>query len=111
MKRVVDKAVTTVLSLMVQKQYSELETLTNGKRLSAAEIERAIEEYGRKLIMPPHGINIENAIEVKGSSPKIYSVVVALWTIEEGQSDLSVEMTVIDDPNGLQIELDNIHVR
>jgi hypothetical protein len=34
----------------------------------------------------------------------------SLWTVEEGRSDLSLELTVAESGDGYLIEVDDIHV-
>jgi hypothetical protein len=51
-------------------------------------------------------------VEVENSNPKEWSVVAPIYTSEEGCSDLSIELSLIE--NGKEIyksELDNIRVR
>ena len=55
-------------------------------------------------------INID-AIEITEADPKSWSVRYDLWTEEEGRSDLSLEVTLIESDNKLmRVELNNIHV-
>jgi hypothetical protein len=42
--------------------------------------------------------------------PPTWSVRCDLWTVEEGRSDLSLELTVVAAPLGPTIEVDNLHV-
>jgi hypothetical protein len=42
--------------------------------------------------------------------PRRWGVVVDLWTVEEGRSDLTMEPDVIDAPEGLQVRISDIHV-
>ena len=49
MNDTVEQAVTAVMSLLVMRQYDELESLSNGIRLSSGEIAKAISDYGRTL--------------------------------------------------------------
>jgi hypothetical protein len=51
-----------------------------------------------------------NAVEVKNAQPKKWSIAMPLWTHEEGRSDLTMEMTIIEKANGFAIELDDLHV-
>ncbi|XVQ08800.1 DUF7668 domain-containing protein [Spirillospora sp. CA-255316] len=39
-----------------------------------------------------------------------WAVCVPLWTAEEGRSDLTVEATVTEGPDGPRVEVDDIHV-
>ncbi|MEJ2419122.1 MAG: hypothetical protein P8Y45_19780 [Exilibacterium sp.] len=101
-----------IVELLVNKKYQELERLSGGVRLTATEIEQAIYDYDGVLKTPPES-DFENidAIEVTGADPKSWSVRYDLWTEEEGRSDLSLEVTLIESDNELMgVELDNIHV-
>jgi hypothetical protein len=101
-----------IISMLVQADYDGLERLTDSRRLTATEIAEGVREYGRTLIMPPESA-FENldVIEVSGAKPKEWSVNLHLWTVEEGRSDLTLELTLRE--NGKEIydaEIDNIHV-
>jgi hypothetical protein len=106
------EAVDQVIALLVSKRYQELEFLTRGARLPAVEIEAAVTSYGRTLaLLPQSGDRRTDIVELRGSDPPSWSVVQPLRTIEEGWSDLSLELTVMRLPDGtLRIELDDIHV-
>ena len=102
-----------VISLLVAQNYRQANLLTAGVRLSEEEIRGAILEYGRVLVIPPESaFDLMDFGEVKTS--KIFGirqwwVVMDLWTKEEGRSDLSIELTVLEsDP--VTVEIDNIHV-
>ena len=103
--------VNRVFALLVAGKYAELAALTHSKRLSAKEIATAIAEYGKKLITPPEDASrFMNVVEVTNAQPKRWSIVMPLWTQEEGRSDLTLELTVIEHQNDFEIELDDIHV-
>lgn len=98
-------------SLMVNRQYFELEKLTKSARLPATQIKEAVEGYGKTVIAPPSsGYNQIDAVLVKDSHPKTWSLVIPLWTKEEGKSDLSIELTVIETQPDYTVELDDIRV-
>lgn len=104
------RTVTRVVKLLVEGKYGELESLSTGKRLAARDMQKAIEDYGCHLVMPREfeGLNV---IEIKGSVPPQWYVGVNLWTVEEGRSDLTLELTLTDsaEPYYL-VELDDLHV-
>lgn len=103
--------VAQVVKLLVEEKFSELEFLTNGVRLSAEEIKSAILSYKRKLVQPPEdAFDCMDLVEVQNSRPQQFSVRMPLWTVEEGRSDLSVELTLIAQTGDWKIELDDIHV-
>ena len=105
-------AVKTVTDYLAQGEYEELERLSNGIRLKANEIETAVVDYGRKIEPLPDTVYEElDVVEVDGSEPKQWSVNVPVFTFEEGRSDLTLELTIIDSCSGLYtVEVDDLHV-
>jgi len=100
-----------IVGMLVGGDYVALEELSNGIRLSATEMKAAVHEYGRSLCQLPEGdFEAIDVIEVKGEVPATFSVWVGLWTLEEGRSDLSLELTVIDAESDIRFEIDNLHV-
>ncbi len=52
-----------------------------------------------------------DVVPVSGSDPQRWSVVIPLWTREEGRSDLSLEIIVEDSPaQRYPVEVDDLHV-
>jgi hypothetical protein len=104
-------SVRELIELLVSQKYEEIERITRGIRLDAESIDRAITEYGRTLVIPPDTV-FENldVVAVNNSQPAQWSIWMNLWTVEEGKSDLSVQMTLIQQRGGYSIELDGIHV-
>jgi hypothetical protein len=101
-----------VIAWFVSGDFQSIESRSRGVRLSADEMQRAIADYGRTLIMPPDSaFSHVNAIRVSVTSQPTWSVRFDFWTKEEGRSDLSLECTIIDrGSESLNIEIDNIHV-
>ena len=111
MKAVLAPTAMRVMELLAQRDYYGLEALTGGVRLSANEIEQAIRDYGRTVVLPPlAGQDLLDAIEVITAKSETWSVIMPFWTAEEGRSDLSVEMTIVIQDGEATIELDGIHV-
>ncbi|WP_218951148.1 DUF7668 domain-containing protein, partial [Desulfoluna butyratoxydans] len=111
MNELIEDKIKQFYSLLLRKQYREIEKLTQGNNLSAEAIENAISEYECTLV--PYPINVAfDIIEISSSKPKSWSVVAPIYSSEEGFSDLSIELTIIQTTNGhIYVELDNIHVR
>jgi len=101
-----------IVELLVDKKYQEIEQLSGSVRLTAIEVDQAVRDYDAVLVTPPDSdFNNLDAIEITGSNPRSWSVRYDLWTEEEGRSDLSLEVTLIDGDGELMgIALDNIHV-
>lgn len=86
-----------LVKLLVEKKYAEIASLTKNRRLTETQISEAITEYGRILVSPPHSYHEHiDIVPVIDSKPQRWSVDFPLWTLEEGESDLSVEITCID---------------
>lgn len=105
------QSVERVIDMLVKKQYGELAALTGEVRLSTDEIARAIRSYGCTLTYPsPEAFALMTVVPIVTTALPSWSVVVPLWTREEGRSDLSIELRVIQEGDSIQIELDSIHV-
>ena len=99
-----------IVKLPVEADYDGIEYLTDGCRLKAEDISEAISENGESLIMPPETAFDNLDFKIEGKNPSQWSVNINLWTIEEGQSDLTLELTLIDNEKKiLEAEVDNIH--
>lgn len=101
-----------VVELLVAGEYEQLENLTKSRRLSADELRSAVDDYGERLCLPPRHVFEEvDALELTGSIPAKWSVRIDLWSVREGRSDLSLEMTLAAaDGDAMEVEIDNIHV-
>jgi hypothetical protein len=101
-----------IVGLLVRGEYSKLETLSGGVRLSAADVARAVQDYGVQLALPPK--EREPALEVVpvlNSEPPRWSVHVPLWSVQEGPSDLTLELSILERSEGhYQVEIDDLHV-
>jgi len=108
------RTVLQVVGMLVRKDYVGIETLSNGVRLKAEHIEAGVNDYGRTLTDPPECAydNID-VVAVNGRSPAEYSLRFRLFTKEEGQSDLELQATLIDDNAAaeiMRVEIDGILV-
>lgn len=110
MKKIADQ-VRSIINLLALGRFQEIDSLTNGIRLPANQMAEAIAVYGRVLIEPPEeGYELMDVVEVTDVNPRRWSVTMPLWTREEGRSDLTLELTFIEDGDQLHVELDDIHV-
>jgi hypothetical protein len=107
----IQKQVGEIIDLLVKGKFDEIELLTRGARLPAEQIETAIVQYGRTLVAHPvDAFSFMDVIEIRNSSPASWSITMPLWTKEEGRSDLSLELTLVEEDGGFKVELDDIHV-
>ena len=108
----IQTSVVTVVHLLVVGEYDVIESMTHGVRLSAQELRGAVESYGRTLIeLPESELDGLDVVTVEGASVPTLSVVVDLWTEEEGKSDLSLELMLIDRYGGAyEVQVSDLHV-
>jgi len=79
-------------------------------RLSEDELRRAVEDYGRTLVPLPEEAWGLIEIYEQTENPDVSSLDVPLWTIEEGQSDLTLSISVTKSESGISIAVDDLHV-
>ncbi|MQY09634.1 DUF7668 domain-containing protein [Actinomadura macrotermitis] len=88
-------AVRAVIALLVAGEYEELESLTEGRRLSAHQMREALR--GHVLISPPAaalaGLRPAERVPDAGCEHS-YLLDVPLWTAREGRSALSVRLVL-----------------
>lgn len=92
-------AVQIVLGMLAQKQYQALANLTapGADHLQAEDIKRTMESYPGTVRMPDENELKFDVVEVEGVWPRQFSVDAPVFTVEEGRSDLTARMTVIDE--------------
>src|SRR5882757_4969604 len=100
-------AVSITVNLLVRGEYEVLEAATRGRFLSAALLRQAVEDYGRHLVAPPDfawdDLDVVQGVDVQ---PATFHVVFPLWTAEEGASDLTLELRLIEQyPNAFETEI------
>ncbi len=86
--------------MLVAADYQAVEDLTDGRRLAADDLERAVAGSGSPLAPLPAGtLDDLDVVEIESAQPPARSVVVDLWTAE-GRGDLTLELRVQDRPLG-----------
>lgn len=109
------KTLLYVLDLLVRGEYQALETLSRGRRLTAQEMQETVVRWPYRLVMPPDNdlsdIVYGEIKNITGSNPIQWATDVKLWTAEEGWSDLTLSLTLTNEPGDLyDVEIDNLHV-
>lgn len=106
-------AVAMVANLLAAGDYGSVERMTSGRRLSAADLERAVRDYGEKLVrIPSEALDDLEVIAVTGSDPAAFMIDVALWTEQEGRSDLTLSLELVDRYAGAyEISVLDLHVQ
>jgi hypothetical protein len=101
-----------IVALLAEQRYEDVEQLCPGSRVGAQQLKAAVAEYGRTIVpLPQEGISLIDSIPIQNAQPSVWSVVVPLFTREEGRSDLSLELTVTQLQEGsVDIQVDGLHV-
>jgi hypothetical protein len=93
-------------------RYRQLEADGRAGRLGAKGLRFAVERYGRALIPLPAAAfarGLADAVEVT-IRPGQWHVDIDLWTEEEGRSDLTLSLDVIESEDGVLVRADDLHV-
>jgi hypothetical protein len=78
--------------------------------LSASELQETFREYGRTIItLPDEVLNLADVHAVAGQRV-CWAVDVPLWTAEEGRSDMTLSLMISENSDGVQLEIDDLHV-
>jgi hypothetical protein len=106
--RLVSSWLTAFHENLAKKDYNAALTLLDESRLSADGLASVISEYGRKVVLP---VEMElDAVEVLNGVANQWSVYTPIWTMEEGRSDLTLDLTVEVVGERLKVTLNDLHV-
>ncbi len=109
------KTLIYIISLLVDKQYQEIETFTGGRDLDADTIQQIADEWPSPLVMPPSD-SIEDLIYTVQSvsqedGKKSWLIDALLYSELEGRSDLTLQLVIDDAPGELyQVSIDDLGV-
>jgi hypothetical protein len=95
---------------LVAGDYSAVRGDVRIGRLTEEELTRAIAAYGRRLVPLPRGAMDAMDVYPLDSLPGQFAVDVPLWTIEEGRSDLTLSLKVIDRDDFVMVSINDLHV-
>ncbi len=100
----------SLVEALVEGRFDQLERDGRSGRLSSHELKKTLKAYGRTIItLPDEAFGFVDVYSVKGHE-SIWALDVPLWTAEEGRSDLTLSLTVSENQDGVQLEIDDLHV-
>jgi hypothetical protein len=101
-----------LVALLASGDFEKLFHLAPRSRVSTQEIEAVIKQYGRRLLpLPELAFELIDYIAINSTTPPAWSVVVPLFTEEEGRSDLTLELTMVElNTFNYEVQVDDIHV-
>jgi hypothetical protein len=91
----IETAVRIVVDLLVRGRYDVIDHVCPRSAVTGQELKRAVADYGRTLVAPGHEwwatVDVMPFDEGGG-----FHIAAALWTEEEGRSDLTLELRLIE---------------
>ncbi len=100
-----------VADLIADARYEDAVRSCTLSRLSPTDLAAVIEDYGRTFVALPDDFGTcVDSVAIQTTAHPAWSVRAPLWTVEEGRSDLTLEMTIEDRPGQPRIELDDLKV-
>jgi len=103
-------AIRQLVEDLVARRYSFIEADGRIGRLTKDDLTRAITEYGRTLVSLPNDAVDTADVYPLDNTPGGFAVDLPLWTVEEGRSDLTLSLTVVDGDDGPAVSIDDLHV-
>jgi hypothetical protein len=93
----IETAVRVIVDLLVRGQYETVERMTRARRLGADQLAAAISSYGRQLVEPgPSWWDSVTITPIDAADRPEFHVAAPLWTVEEGRSDLTLELRLVE---------------
>jgi hypothetical protein len=100
-----------IIDLLAGGAYAGAVSRCTSSRLSAADLEGVIRDYGRRLVPPPpSAYDAIDVVRIEQRAVPTWSVRMPMWTSEEGRSDLTLELTVALPGPRASVELDDLRV-
>ena len=98
-----------VVDTLVKGHFDQLERDGRSGRLSAHELQEALQAYGRTIIpLPDEAFRLAAVYPITGKTAT-WAIDLPLWTAEEGRSDLTLSLTVSASQHGVHVEIDDLH--
>ncbi|MCW7539771.1 hypothetical protein OOT46_18200 [Aquabacterium sp. A7-Y] len=94
---------------LVGKDYQKIVDKGWIGRLPPQELDAAIAQYGRTLVVPPHDV-LDHADVYELEDGSGWFVDLPLWTAEEGMSDLTLSLSVKTDGRHVLLGISDLHV-
>ena len=110
MSHFLEPIVRSIVSGIVNGRYEVVISECSASRLTHDDLRRVITEYGRTFVEPPPNAYRElDVVRVGVEDQPTWSVWAPLWSIEEGRSDLTLELTIKQEGDRWVVELDDLH--
>ncbi len=100
-----------VVGDLVARRYQELEVDGRAGRVTADELREAVDRYGRTLREPGDEELAQSVHAYPLDASRVdFAVDVDLWTVEEGQSDLTLQLLVSIRDRSAEVAISDLRV-
>jgi len=104
--------ISALSELLAQQDYESFCGFARNSRLTPGGVSRVIRKYRRHLIpLPDVAYKKMEVVPISESIPQRWTVIVPLWTKEEGRSDLSLDITLQNSiGKTYTVDINDLHV-
>lgn len=107
----IKEAILLFVNALADCEYDNAVRLCDRSRLTASDLGNVVSDYGRTVVRPPQNFyKYVDCIAIEGRPEPAWSARVPLWTLEEGRSDLTLELTIVETGGRLLLEIDDLKV-
>lgn len=110
LKATVVDAICRLVDDLVAGNFASIDADGRIGRLTQKELRNAIAEYGRTLVPIPKDGTDEADVYPLDGAPGRFAVDVPLWTQEEGRSDLTLSLIVVETHDAVEVSINDLHV-
>ena len=104
-------ALNELVNELINGNYEKLEADGRAGRLTAHDLKNRLTEYRRTFIpLPDAAFDQGEMYTLIDGDGKSRGVDLDLWTMEEGRSDLTLQLTVRDTGTAIVLQIDDLHV-
>lgn len=95
---------------LVVKNYTVLQLDGRSGRLTACELKRTIDDYGSQLVdITEEALAFADSYKLSGKQSE-WAIDLPLWTLEEGQSDLTLSLVLSLLEDEAKLSITDLHV-
>ena len=108
--KAIETEVRRLVGLLVAADYRGMFQMCPKSRARQEDLVHAVQEYGRTFVMPSGALQLD-VISVSRAVVPQWSVVAPLWTVEDGLSDLSLELIARKVGARVELAIDDLRAR
>ena len=107
--KAIETEVRRLVGLLVAGDYHGMFEMCPTSRVHQDDFVRTVREFGRTFAMPRGPLQLD-VISVRRAVVPQWSIIADLWTVEDGLSDLSLELTARKTGSRVELAIDDLRV-